>query len=114
MAFKRTPELKSFLVADRVIQEKGTDKWSVIGVFDRIWGSKFPLVHPSLGIFVKVADVEGDHPVVIDLRDTEDKLVGKFEGMGVKVEGSPQVVAFGVQTFNLAIPKAGREPSGST
>ena len=104
----RTPELKSFLVADRVLQEKGSDKWSIIGVFDKIWGRTFPMVHGSLGIFAKVADVEGTHQVRIELRDDEDRCLADFKGMQVSVQGPPQVISFGIQTQHLPIPRPGK------
>ena len=104
----RTPELKSFLVADRVMQEKGTDKWSIIGVFDRIWGRQFPMIHASLGLFVKVADVEGTHPIRIEFRDSEDRVLATFKGMEVSIQGAPQLVAFGIQTHSLPLPNAGK------
>ena len=104
----RTPELKSFLVADRVLQEKGTEKWSIIGVFDRIWGRQFPKVHGSLGLFIKVADVEGTHKIRIEFRDSDDRCLATFEGISVSVEGPPRLIAFGIQTNHLPLPRAGK------
>jgi hypothetical protein len=101
----RTPELKSFLVADHVIQEKGTEKWSVIGVFDRIWSKQYPMTYAALGVFAKVADVQGQHAVKIEFRDSDDRCLAECKGLTVTVEGAPQTVAFGVQMFHLPIPR---------
>lgn len=50
------PEVISFIIADMVIQEKATNKWSAVGIFDRVFSKNFPFVHPSLGLYIKLAD----------------------------------------------------------
>ena len=104
----RTPELKSFVVADHVHQEKGSDKWSIIGVFDRIWCREFPVIHARLGLFVKVADVQGTFPVRVEFRDSEDRCLATFAGITVTAEGAPMPAAFGIQTYNLPLPRPGK------
>ncbi len=104
----RMPEVKSFLVADTVLQEKGTNKWSVIGVFDQILAPQFPTARPGLGLYVKLADAEGRYKVRIEFRDSADALLTWLEGIEIATQGSVATLDFGVQTWNLQIPKAGR------
>lgn len=104
----RTPELKSFVVADHVLQEKVNDKWSIIGVFDRIYCREFPVIHASLGLFVKVADVQGTFPVKVEFRDSEDRCLAMFGGITVAAAGAPMPAAFGIQTYNLPLPHPGK------
>ena len=35
-------QLKAILTCDTIIAEKGTDKYSLIGIFDRMYITKFP------------------------------------------------------------------------
>ncbi len=103
------PEVKSFLVADTVIQEKGSNKWSVIGVFDQIVATQFPTGRPGIGLYVKLADAEGRYKVRIEFRDSDDQLLTWIEGMEISTKGRVATLDFGMQIQNpLAIPKAGK------
>jgi len=104
----RIPDVKSFLVADMVMQEKNTNKWSVIGVFDQIVGGQYPLSRPGVGLYVKLADVEGKYRLRIELRDSEDKCLTFLDGIDITTQGSVPSLDLGVQTQNLVIPKPGR------
>lgn len=104
----RTPELKSFLVADTVLQEKGTGKWSVIGIFDRISARAFPLLYHSVGLFITVADAEGSYDVRVDFLDSADRRIATFGGMRLDGADPTRMVSFGLQTHNVAIPREGR------
>jgi len=37
------PQLKAILTYDNIIAEKGTDKHSLIGIFDRMYITNFPI-----------------------------------------------------------------------
>ncbi len=102
------PEVKAFLIADQVIQEKGTNKWSLIGVFDRVAAARFPTSRPTLGIYIKLADVRGRLDLAIEFRDANDRMLNRLEGIKVETSGPAGTVDLGLQTFNLAIPAAGK------
>ncbi len=105
----RMPEVKSFLVADTVLQEKGSNKWSVIGVFDQIVAPQFPTGRPGIGLYVKLADAEGRYKVRIEFRDSDDQLLTWIEGMEISTKGRVATVDFGMQIQNpLTIPKPGK------
>ncbi len=111
--------VKSFLVADGVIQDRATGKWSVIGIFDRIFSPQFPCVHPVVAIYVKLSDALGRYKVRVEFRDaSEDRCVSAFEGidlaervtekMGFTPRDRLQGVEFGIQTHGLPLQKPGR------
>jgi hypothetical protein len=102
------PEVKAFLIADQVIQEKGTNKWSVIGVFDRVAAKQFPTSRPTLGIYIKLADVQGRLDLALEFRDAQDRILNKLEGIKVETSGPVGTIDLGFQTFNLGIPAAGK------
>ena len=105
----RMPEVKSFLVADTVIQEKGSNKWSVIGVFDQIVATQFPTVRLGIGLYFKLADADGRYKVRIEFRDSGDQLLTWVEGMEISTKGLVATLDFGMQIPNpLQIPKAGK------
>lgn len=103
-----TPVVKSFLVADAVIQDRATGKWSVIGVFDRIFAPQFPCVHPVVAVYVKLSDALGRYRVRIEFREAaEDRLVSTFEGIDLEVKDRRQAVEFGITTHGLPLQKPG-------
>lgn len=102
------PEIITFLIADQVIQEKGTHKWSAIGIFDHIVTDKFPLVHASLGLYVKLTEAEGDYKIRIELTDAATNKLGVFEGINLKMESRLASFDFGIQTRHLHLPQPGK------
>ena len=100
-----TPEILTFLIADQVIQEKGTNKWSAIGIFDHIYADKFPLFHPTMGLYVRLVDAEGEYKIRIELTDSNQQKLAIFEGLNVRVESRLVAIDVGIQSRNLQIPK---------
>jgi hypothetical protein len=103
-----TPNVKAFLIADAVIQDRATGKWSVVGIFDRIFAPQFPCVHPSLAMYVKLSDAVGRYRVRVEFRDGDDKVVSGFEGIDLEVKDQLQSVDFGIPTHGLPLEKPGR------
>lgn len=104
-----TPVVKSFLVADSVIQDRSTGKWSVVGIFDRIFAPQFPCVHPVVAIYVKLSDALGRYKVRVEFREaSEDRVVSTFEGIDIEVRDRLQGAEFGITTHGLPLQKPGR------
>jgi len=102
------PEIKSFLIADIVIQEKGTNKWSVIGIFDKIYAGNFPCIHNSLGLFVKLTEADGSYDIRVEFCDSQDRKLAIFEGLKFNVSGRLVMHQFGIQTRQLPLPAPGK------
>lgn len=102
-----TPSVSSFLIADQVFRQD-TGKWCIIGVFNRILAGRFPCVHPSLGLFVRLSDALGDYEVRVDYCDSEDRVITKLEGIRLNVRDRLANVELGIQTYNLPIKAPGR------
>ena len=102
------PEIISFLIADLVLQEKVTNKWSIIGIFDRINTANFPYVHPSLFLYIRLSDAQGDYKIQVEFCDSDDHTLAVFEGITVSVHSRLHYPEFGLKTVNLPIPRPGR------
>lgn len=102
------PEIISFLIADMVIQEKITNKWSAIGIFDRIRAASFPYVHPGLALYIRLADAEGDYNIRVEFCDDNDKILAVFEGITLSIHSRLHHPDLGIKTANLLIPKSGK------
>lgn len=100
--------VQSFLIADAVIQDRATGKWSVVGIFDHLYAPSFPCVHPTLAIYVKLADAQGRYRVKIEFRNAEDRVVSSFDKIQIEVEDRLRSLGFGVTTHGLPLEKPGR------
>jgi hypothetical protein len=103
-----TPFIKSFLIADSVIQDRATGKWSVVGIFEQIFAPTFPCIHPIVSIYVKLTDAIGRYRVRIEFRDADDKVVSDFKGLEIEVQDRLRGGEFGVTTHGLPLQKPGR------
>ena len=102
------PAVKSFLIADQVIQEKVTNKWSAIGIFDHLLAANFPCIHPHVGIYMKLSDAEGEYLIRVEFSDSNNKKLAIFQGIKINVLSRLASPEIGIQTNNLPIPKPGR------
>ncbi|MFH0771230.1 MAG: hypothetical protein V1933_01250 [Candidatus Omnitrophota bacterium] len=74
------PEIKAMLICDNVITEQGTNKNSLIGIFENINAKRFPCAHPRLGVYINFTDVVGSYNFRLELVDIEnDKIIGHVE-----------------------------------
>lgn len=102
------PEIISFLIADMLIQEKGTNKWSAIGIFDRIRAAGFPYIHPGLSLYIRLADAEGHYDVRVEFCDTSDHVLALFEGISLSIQSRLHQPDLAIKTANLTIPEPGK------
>ncbi len=65
------PILKAILLCDHTLMEEGTHKRSLIGLFDRIRSNKFPLLHPTMSVYVQFREIEGTFNFTLELYDLE-------------------------------------------
>lgn len=74
------PKANAMLICDYVITETGTNKKSLIGIFENIGASKFPCRHDSLSIYVKLTEANGEYKFHLELVDLAgDKVVETAE-----------------------------------
>lgn len=102
------PSIVSFLISDMVIQEKGTNKWSAIGIFDRIIATDFPLLYPRLSLYIRLSDAEGNYDIRVEFCDDKDCILAIFEGISLSVPSRLHNPDLGITTINLPIQKPGK------
>jgi len=102
------PKIDTFLIADNVIQEKDSNKWSVIGVFGQIFSNRFPCFHSNMALYIKISDAEGEYDIRVEFTDSNENKLGIFEGIKLRVDSKLVSVDFGIRTQNLMIPKPGK------
>ena len=104
----RPPIVKSFLIADAVLQDRLTGKWSIIGVFDRVMSPSFPVVHPTVALYLRLSDAQGKYKIRVEFRDDADRRVGLFEGIELEVKDAAQAIEVGLPTHMLPLEKPGK------
>ncbi|HVE40573.1 MAG TPA: hypothetical protein VNM14_11830 [Planctomycetota bacterium] len=104
----RPPVVKSFLIADSVIHDRITGKWSIVGVFDRVMAAGYPTIHQPLAFYIKVADAEGIYKIRVELRDADDRRVGIIEGIQLEVKISGHAVDIGFPAPPLPLERPGK------
>ena len=68
------------LICDYVITERGTNKKSLIGVFENIGAATFPCTHFAMSVYIKLTDAQGGYSFRLELVDLQsDMLIGKSE-----------------------------------
>ena len=81
------PILKAMLLCDQTLVEEGTNKRSLIGIFDRITASTIPTVHPSMSMYVQFREVEGTFDFTLELYDLgADKVLHRATVKDFKVQ----------------------------
>ncbi len=75
MTVSPKPKVNAMLICDKVITEAGTNKKSLIGIFENINARKFPCVHAFLSVYIKLTDAQGAYKFRLDLVDLESGTV---------------------------------------
>lgn len=90
MADINKPSLNFTILCDDVRQEVG-EKLSLMGLFENIYATRFPAMHPRLAIISEWAEGKGEFTVMMRimspdrkniLRETSSRM--KLNGMGVR------------------------------
>ncbi|HZS12131.1 MAG TPA: hypothetical protein VFA38_07760 [Nitrospirales bacterium] len=102
------PSVTALLVCDMVIEDKTTNKKSLIGAFTDIWAPSFPCIQQKMGLYFCLTDAEGDYDVMIRVvqSETENKILEA--GFGVHIVDRLSIYDFGLNLPMLQFPDPGR------
>ena len=96
------------LVCDQVITEQGTNKKSLIGIFERIGAPTFPMVLARISVYVKVVDAIGKYKFKLRLVTLKDeKLVAEID-IDAEIKDSRYGSEFALNMGNLPLPEPGK------
>ena len=80
MSITSVPKANAMLICDYVITERGTNKKSLIGVFENIGAVQFPCTHFQLSVYIKLTDAQGHYRFRLELIDLKnDTVIAKSE-----------------------------------
>jgi len=91
-----------------VIEDKATNKKTLVGAFTDIWTPDFPCTHPSLSIYFCMTDAEGDYDIALRLVHSDSGDLLAEGGLSVKITDMLSINDFGISLPMAVFPKAGR------
>ncbi len=81
MADKPRPRALAFIICDTVIEEKVTNKKSLIGLFTNIYSAEFPCRHSTLNVFISLTEGHGEYQCsLVCVKDDESKKIVQMDG----------------------------------
>jgi hypothetical protein len=102
------PVVLAFLLCDKIVQEAGTGKKTIVGIFDRVWAESFPTVHGPFGIYAKLADAAGAYDLKIDILHLEsNEMIGQGGMKALAGDDPLAVVDLVLNLPGIPLPKQG-------
>jgi len=96
------------LICDQIINEDGTNKKSLIGVFSHVNSPQFPFLVPRLAVYVKLADTVGRYQFLLRLVNLKDESLVADVGIGADIRDPARQAELALNMGNLPIPEAGK------
>jgi hypothetical protein len=108
MPAQPTPTVTAMLVCDQIVAEQGTNKKSLIGIFEIVAALQFPTVIPRLSVYARLTDGLGKYPFKLRVVKLKDETLLA----DVDVEGDiPDQMHAAELVFNFmgfGVPEAGK------
>jgi len=67
------PKANAIVICDYAMQEAGTGKWSLIGIFSQIHSAQFPVIHRQLCVYLNFTDAQGHYHFRLELIDLDQE-----------------------------------------
>ncbi len=103
------PEVKAFLLCDYVLHEAGSNKKSLIGIFEQVNSPRFPFRHGRMSVYANFTDAHGTYELGLRLvRIRDGKILMEAKGMRVQVADPLQVSELGVNLEGIVFEEPGK------
>ena len=104
------PSVSAILICDRVIEEAGTGKKTLVGIFERAHAPQVPALVP-FAIYARLTDAEGDYRFRINisfLRSDREEVIGQLSAEIRNVQARLGVLEVGLNLPPWPFPSFGR------
>jgi len=108
MADSPIPNVVAMLVCDQVISEAGSNKKSLIGVFDNFFSLGFPAFIQRFAIYVKLADAVGNYLFKLRIVKLKDEAVIAEIGIQATITDISQYGELALNIGGIPIPEPGK------
>ena len=97
----------AIVICDLIIDDKLTNKKSLIGIFNQIGTQNFPYRHPQIGVFVSVTEGRGECTARLRIVHNEnDRVVAEVNG-NLQFTDVNAVVELNFNLVGLVFPEPG-------
>jgi len=102
------PSPIALVVCDNVYRESG-GKTALVGLFNKIYATKFPATHSRLCIYASVTDIRPNTTFKLDIVHSEtDQPVATLQGPPPKQTNPTTICDFTFEINNIVFPEEGR------
>jgi hypothetical protein len=102
------PAVKAILICDQIIHEYGTNKKSLIGIFEDIHLTAFPHSYPRIAVYVNLTDAHGKYALELRLVSSVDNtIIGSGKTPEVEIDNPLRTCEFALQIQNLVFRHPG-------
>ena len=103
------PEVKAFLLCDYVLHEAGTNKKSLIGIFEQVNTPRLPFRHGRMSVYANLTDVHGTYDLTLRLvRLRDGKVLLEAKGLRIQVTDPLQVSELGMNLEGIVFEEPGK------
>ena len=107
MGNKPHPSALALIICDTVIDDKVTNKKSLIGIFNNIHADKFPCIHPVMNIFLSLTEGHGDYDCsLVCVKEDDSQDIVKMSG-SLKFNSPLSVVEAKFEIRGMVLPEPG-------
>jgi len=103
------PEVKAFLLCDYVLHEAGSNKKSLIGIFEQVSSLRFPFRHGRISVYANLADAHGTYELTLRLvRLRDGKVLLEARGLTIQIADPLRVAEVGVNLDGIVFEEEGK------
>jgi hypothetical protein len=107
MTDKPAPIGVAIVICDQIIEDKLTNKKSLIGIFNQIGAQTFPCRHPQVSVFIAVTDGRGQSAARLRIiHDESEHVVAEVNGT-IQFPDVHTVVELRFDLVGLTFPEPG-------
>lgn len=103
-----TPTVTAMLVCDQIIAEQGSNKKSLIGIFEVMNALGFPTFVPRLSVYVRLVDGLGKYPFKLRLVKLKDETMLADVDVEANITDQTHASELVFNFIGLGIPEAGK------
>lgn len=102
------PKILAMVICDEIIEDKRTNKKSLIGIFNQIVAAHFPARHSRMHIFFVITNGRGKYKAMLQQTSLSDmkvlaEIAGEFE-----LADPTQIAEYSFELLNVSFPQEGK------
>lgn len=104
---KPAPKALAMVICDQVIEDKGSGKKTLIGLFNNIQTGLLPCTHPHMNVYVALTDGHGEYQIALRCLNLDDETqIMEMKGP-IRFDNPRQIMEFNFEIGGLKLPAFG-------